>query len=530
MSIIDNLRSYYALENANDSFGSNPLTNSGTVLFTTDGKKNKAAGPFSTTKRLSVANAMGFSTTSSATYAGWIKLNTMGGYILDNLTTSGGNKRQLLYVSADRFVLYLNATDNAITTGASSITTGTWYHVILTKSGSSYELFLNNVSKGTATESGSSGSTGNIFALGNTADGGSPWAAPVDGYLDEWIIYDRVIDATERALLYNGGTGSFYPFGPSVTQGAATSIALTSATFNAEVTSDNGSTITDRGFVYSTTTLPTVADAKISVAGTVGAYDATATGLAVNTTYYVRAFAINANGTTYSDEISFSTLNVSQYNIQKDISANEGDSYVGQITVTGTTGTITVQLGTTGTATVINAGSGPTAFSGTYSGLEGLIITRSASFDGTIDDIYYAQVPTDTVVDWTQDTVSIITAIDSSVFFKRIEDDVFNSFRFYRYLDLLFKDLDGFVTVTVRDEREDITTEREKIFSVGNTSTGTVSPFQKKRISFLIKPQAVIIGLSNGNKNETFSIAQFLLTGHKKPQKMFSPGKINSVG
>jgi hypothetical protein len=125
--------------------------------------------------------------------------------------------------------------------------------------------------------------------------------------------------------------------------------------------------------------------------------------------------------------------------------------------------------------------------------------------------------------------VTIITAINASVFFKRIEDDVFNSFRFYRFLDLLFKDLDGFVTVTVRDEREDITTEREKTFSVGNTSSGTVSPFQKKRVSFLVKNQAIIIGLSNGNIGETFSIAQFLLTGHKRTPKMFAPNKIQSM-
>ena len=306
-------------------------------------------------------------------------------------------------------------------------------------------------------------------------------------------------------------------------------IALTTATVNATIFSDGGSTITQRGVCYSTSPTPTIANSKAITSGTIGNYTVFLAGLSINTTYYIRAFYTNALGTKYSAEESFITLNIGQYELQKEIDANEGETFLGRINVTGTVGTITVKLGTTGTSTVIAAGAGNALFSGTYSGLSGLIITRSADFNGTIDDVFYVSAPLTSTVDWSLDTLTIITAIDSSVFFKRIEDDVFNSFRFYRYLDLLFKDLDGFVTVTIRDEREDITSERTKIFSVGNTETGTVSPFQKKKISFLIKNQAVIIGLSNAKIGETFSIAQFLLTGQEKSPKMFSPTKIISV-
>lgn len=308
-----------------------------------------------------------------------------------------------------------------------------------------------------------------------------------------------------------------------------TNIALTTATGNAEIFTDGGSTITERGVCWATSTVPTTANFKQSTTGTIGVYSVSMTGLAINTLYYVRAYYINGLGTTYGTEVSFTTQNIAQYELRKDIGATNGQTFIGQITVTGTLGTITVQLGTTGTSTVINAGAGATAFTGTYSGLSGIIITRSVTFNGTVDNIYYSQVALGTTINWALDSVVIVSAIDSSVFFKRIEDDVFNSFRFYRYLDLLFKDLDGYVTVTVRDEREDITTEREKTFTVGNISTGTVSPFQKKRVSFLIKNQAVIIGLSNANVSETFSIAKFLLTGHKKTQRNFSPSKIQSL-
>lgn len=314
-----------------------------------------------------------------------------------------------------------------------------------------------------------------------------------------------------------------------LTTSAVNNVGLTSATANGEVIYDGDTTITERGFVYNTVTAPTTANSKKVAGGTVGVYGADLTSLSVNTTYYVRSYAINANGTAYGNEVSFTTLNIGQYELQKEIGAIQGQAFLGQINVTGTVGTVTVKLGTTGTSTVINAGAGNATFSGTYSGTSGLIVTRSASFNGTVDNIYYAAAPIGTTVNWDLDSLTVVSAINSSVFFKRIEDDVFNSFRFYRYLDLLFKDLDGYVTVTVRDEREDITTERQKTFSVGNIGSGTVSPFQKKRVSFLIKNQAVIIGLSNGNISETFSIAQFLLTGHKKPQKNFSPSKIQSL-
>jgi hypothetical protein len=351
-----------------------------------------------------------------------------------------------------------------------------------------------------------------------------------------WFL-DTTSPSYTDGSFYNNGTAdtaadalfSIDGVFPNITS-AVTNISLTTATGNGEVVSDGGYTITERGFVWAVTTVPTTANSKVVVTGTVGVYSGALTGLSVNTLYYVRTYYTNSQGTSYGNEVSFTTLNINQYELQyPGINAVAGETFVGQINVEGTVGTVTIQLGTTGTATVINAGAGATAFSGTYRGLSGLIITRSATFNGTVDNVYYARLPLGTTVAWTANTFATITAVNSSVFFKRIEDDVFNSFRFYRYLDILFKDLDGYVTVTVRDEREDNTSEKTKTFSVGNTVSGTVSPFQKKRISFLIKNQAVIIGVSNASIGETFSIAKFILTGHKKPTKMFSPSKIQSV-
>jgi hypothetical protein len=74
-----------------------------------------------------------------------------------------------------------------------------------------------------------------------------------------------------------------------------------------------GCTISEYGFVYGTTTAPTTSNNKkalegdYTVAGT--AFPATTlTGLAMNTKYYVRAYATNSFGTAYGAEVEFTTL------------------------------------------------------------------------------------------------------------------------------------------------------------------------------------------------------------------------------
>lgn len=144
------------------------------------------------------------------------------------------------------------------------------------------------------------------------------------------------------------------------------------------------------------------------------------------------------------------------------------------------------------------------------------------------------------------------TAIACEVFFDRIEDKDFNKFVFYRYLDLMFKDIAARVTVTIKTDANDGRAESSKQFIIGSETistsltTGEVpfgsmvwgegygytiefSPFQKRRVSFLEKGQAITIGLGNSNVGETFTLVQMALSGHRKPRKMFKPSSIISV-
>ncbi len=105
------------------------------------------------------------------------------------------------------------------------------------------------------------------------------------------------------ALLAAGGSTA-----PTVTTSAASSVLSTTAQGNGNVTSDGGATVTERGFVWSTSSNPTTSDSKVTAAGTTGSYNASMTGLAAGTLYHYRAYAINSVGTSYGADTTFTTL------------------------------------------------------------------------------------------------------------------------------------------------------------------------------------------------------------------------------
>lgn len=103
-------------------------------------------------------------------------------------------------------------------------------------------------------------------------------------------------------------------------------------------TSDGGSPITDKGMVYGTSTNPDLSNSVFSTgtSGT-GTYNSSLTGLNAGTTYYARAYATNAVGTSYStSEYSFTTL-ASQPNTQATINSITSASY-GNLTINYTAG------------------------------------------------------------------------------------------------------------------------------------------------------------------------------------------------
>ena len=95
---------------------------------------------------------------------------------------------------------------------------------------------------------------------------------------------------------------------PTVTTSSVTDLTQTTATGGGNVTADGGATVTERGICWSTTHNPTTSSSHLDSGSGIGNFQANMTGLTPNTTYYVRAYAINSAGTSYGDEVSFATL------------------------------------------------------------------------------------------------------------------------------------------------------------------------------------------------------------------------------
>jgi uncharacterized protein (TIGR02145 family) len=85
----------------------------------------------------------------------------------------------------------------------------------------------------------------------------------------------------------------------------------TSAICGGNITSNGGATVTERGICWSTSPNPTIDLITKVVNGSGGGiFTSSISGLTPATTYYLRAYAINAAGTAYGNEISFVTQNV----------------------------------------------------------------------------------------------------------------------------------------------------------------------------------------------------------------------------
>lgn len=80
------------------------------------------------------------------------------------------------------------------------------------------------------------------------------------------------------------------------------------ATFVVNVKSNGGCSLTERGIVWSTKHYPTTADRKYSSGISTGQFYAMTGVLSVDSIYYVRAYAKNCLGTTYSTETKLQPL------------------------------------------------------------------------------------------------------------------------------------------------------------------------------------------------------------------------------
>jgi hypothetical protein len=126
---------------------------------------------------------------------------------------------------------------------------------------------------------------------------------------------------------------------PQLTTNEVTNILAFSATSGGNITYDGGSPVTARGVVWSNNPEPTLDDNFTVDGAGAGSFTSEMEGLTYTTSYYVRAYAINAVGTTYGNQRSFTTQNgiiALTTNVITDVTTNSAISG-GNITADGGT-------------------------------------------------------------------------------------------------------------------------------------------------------------------------------------------------
>lgn len=182
------------------------------------------------------------------------------------------------------------------------------------------------------------------------------------------------------AILFIGCEEEVPPTAPfSITTSTISQITTTTAVGGGNVLEDGGSAITEKGIVWGTQIQPTVSLSTKTIEGQgPGAFTSKLSSLQLATLYYVRAYATNNVGTSYGEEVTFSTsanlasiavntksdITYTSASVQSNISADGGAAILTRGVVWGTQPNPTISLDT---KTTDGAGTG--SFTSALSGL-----------------------------------------------------------------------------------------------------------------------------------------------------------------
>ena len=216
---------YKAESNANDSLATYNGTAMGGLTYTA-GKSGNAFTFNGTTAYVDMGDVMDLGL-SSWSYSMWFNVSTTNNSMLFSKTIAASSFGRFWAGTNASKVYFAFQVDfpnsNIVIETTSNISTNTWYHVTFVFDRSDkMKIYLNGSLSGVNTTSGTNNlisysswdiNTNHPFRIGafTTADNIGT-TANFTGQIDEFNIWNRVLNTTEITELYNAGTGKFYPY------------------------------------------------------------------------------------------------------------------------------------------------------------------------------------------------------------------------------------------------------------------------------------------------------------------------------
>ena len=137
------------------------------------------------------------------------------------------------------------------------------------------------------------------------------WTSPVKkitGLQQNQTYYCRTFFTNPTGTYYGNELMFQTNIGPVLLNSeGVTNIKAFSADVYSDIYTNGGAEITARGVCWSTNPNPTIADSKTEEGSGLGGFSSSLTGLTKDTTYNVRSYATNEAGTTYGEQVAFTT-------------------------------------------------------------------------------------------------------------------------------------------------------------------------------------------------------------------------------
>lgn len=214
MALADNLISYWKLDessgDAADAVAGKTLANNNTTPFVA-GKLNNAADlEQGSSQYFQRTNGGDFDPTSGSISV-WVKKESNDGtdMIISTYTNaaSGGFYLRVASTGIPNFGMGNGTNQISATT---SLTIGTWFHIVVTWSPAGKKIYINGIAEGTSTTAETmTAGDGSGLSVGRD---GKFSADYFDGLIDELGFWSRELTGDEVTALYNSGNGNQYPF------------------------------------------------------------------------------------------------------------------------------------------------------------------------------------------------------------------------------------------------------------------------------------------------------------------------------